>query len=99
MEFSRQEYLVGYCFLLQEIFPIQGLNPCVLHLLNWWADSLSLSHPGEPTEGGEEEQGRLGKKMFLPESGHTQMGMKDHTGAEGQWDWEHHSWLLSSLPR
>ena len=35
---------VGGYFLLQGIFPIQGLNPCLLH---WQVGSLSLS-PGKP---------------------------------------------------
>ena len=37
----------GVCclFLLHRIFPTQGLNLC---LLNWQADSLSLSHLGNP---------------------------------------------------
>ena len=35
-------------FLLQGIFPTQGLNPCLLHLLHWQADSLLLSHLGSP---------------------------------------------------
>ena len=48
MEFSRQEYWVGCHFLLQGIFPIQGLNPCLLHLLNWQTDSLPLVPPGKP---------------------------------------------------
>ena len=34
---------VGCHFLLQRIFPIQGSNPCLLHLLHWQADSLPLS--------------------------------------------------------
>ena len=38
MAFSRQEYCH---FLLQEIFPTEGLN-----LLHWQADSLLLSHRG-----------------------------------------------------
>jgi len=33
-------------FLLQSIFPTQGLNPCLLH---WQANSLPLSHLGIPT--------------------------------------------------
>ena len=37
---------VGFHFLLQRIFPTQGLNPSLLHLLHWQADSLPLSHPG-----------------------------------------------------
>ena len=39
---------VGFHFLLQGIFPIQGLNPCLLHLLHWQADSLPLSHLRSP---------------------------------------------------
>ena len=35
-------------FLLQGIFPTQGSNPCLLCLLHWQADSLSLSHLGSP---------------------------------------------------
>ncbi|XP_069444562.1 myotrophin isoform X2 [Ovis canadensis] len=34
-------------FLLQGIFPAQGLN---LHLLHWQADSLPLRHQGSPPE-------------------------------------------------
>ena len=30
--------------LLQGIFPTQGLNPCLLHLLHWQAGSLPLAH-------------------------------------------------------
>ena len=36
---------VGCYFLLQEIFPDQGLN---LRLLHWQVDSLPLSHQGSP---------------------------------------------------
>ena len=46
MEFSRQEYGSGLHFLLQGIFPTQGLNPHLLHLLHWWVDSSPLSHLG-----------------------------------------------------
>ena len=35
-------------FLLQGIFPTQGLNPCLLRLLPWQAASLPLSHQGSP---------------------------------------------------
>ena len=31
---------VGGHFLLQGIFPTEGLNPCLFHLLQWQADSL-----------------------------------------------------------
>ena len=37
---------VGDHFLLQEIFVTQGLNPHLLCLLHWQADSLPLSHLG-----------------------------------------------------
>ena len=35
---------MGCHFLLQEIFPVQGSNPCVLH---WQVDSLLLNLPGK----------------------------------------------------
>ena len=44
MEFFRQ----GCHFLLQVIFPTQGSNPCLLHLLHWEADSLPLCHLESP---------------------------------------------------
>ena len=44
MGFSRQEYWSGFHALLQGIFPTQGLNLCLLWLLQ--ADSLPLSHQG-----------------------------------------------------
>ena len=39
---------VGCHFLLQGIFPTQGLN---LHLLNWQVGSLPLSQQGSPLKG------------------------------------------------
>ena len=44
-DFSGKNTGVGCHFLLQGIFPTQGLNPCILH---WQEDSLPLSHPGSP---------------------------------------------------
>ena len=38
----------GCHFLLQNIFPTQGSNLCLLYLLNWQADSLPLHHLGFP---------------------------------------------------
>ena len=49
MEFSRQESGVGFYFLLQGIFPIQGLNPHLLHLLRLQADSTTVA-AGKPTD-------------------------------------------------
>ena len=43
MEFSRQEYWSGYHSLLQEIFPTQGSNLCLLHLLCWRACLVTQS--------------------------------------------------------
>ena len=46
MRCSRQKYWSTLPFLLQGIFPIQGSNSCLLCLLHWQADSLSLHHLG-----------------------------------------------------
>ena len=43
---------LGCHFLLQEIFPTQGLNPCILCLLHWQAGSLPLVPSGKPKEEG-----------------------------------------------
>ena len=45
MGFSGQEFGMGYHFLLQGIFPTQGLNSCLLCLLPWQAGSLPLAPP------------------------------------------------------
>ena len=48
MECSHQN-TEGRChFLLQRIFPTQGLNPCLLCLLHWQAGSLPPAPPGKP---------------------------------------------------
>ena len=38
---------VGCHFLLQGIFPTQGSNLCLVHLLHWQEDSLPLLPPGK----------------------------------------------------
>ena len=48
MGFFWQEYGSGCHFLLQGIFPTQGSNPHLLHLLHWQEDSLPLCHLGSP---------------------------------------------------
>ena len=48
MEFSRQEYWSFCHFLLQGIFPSQGLNSPLFRLLHWQAGSLPLCHLGSP---------------------------------------------------
>ena len=45
MAFPRKSIGVSCHFLLQGIFPTQGSNPSLLHLLHRQTDSLSLSHP------------------------------------------------------
>ena len=45
MGFSKQEYWSGCHFLLQGIFPTQGLNPCLLY---WQVGSLPLAPPEKP---------------------------------------------------
>ena len=46
--FPRKNTGVGYHFLLQGIFPTQGLNPGPLRCLPWQVGSLPLSHLGIP---------------------------------------------------
>ena len=46
--FSRQEYWSWLPFSSPGYFLTQGLNPCLLCLLHWQADSVSLSHLGSP---------------------------------------------------
>ena len=48
-DFPGTNTRVGCHFLLQRIFPTQGSNPCLLHLLHRWVDSLPLRHLGSPT--------------------------------------------------
>ena len=60
MEISRQEYWSGLLFLLQGVFPSQGSNPCLLHLLHcrwilyhyvsWEAHTLQIFVLNETTQ-------------------------------------------------
>ena len=45
-DFPGKNNGVGCHFLLQGIFPTQGLNPSLLYFLHWQADSLQRSHFG-----------------------------------------------------
>ena len=47
MELSRQECWSGLHAVLQGIFPTQGSNPHLLHLLHWQVGSLPLAPPGK----------------------------------------------------
>ena len=46
MEFFRQEYCSGLLFPSPEYCPNLGIEPRLLHILHWQADSLPLSHLG-----------------------------------------------------
>ena len=48
MGFSGKNTGMGCHALLQGIFLTQGLNPHLLHLLQWQAGSLPLAQPGKP---------------------------------------------------
>ena len=48
-DFPGKNTGMGCHFLLQGIFPAQGLNPCLLSLLHWQADSLPLCYLGSRT--------------------------------------------------
>ena len=48
-DFPGKNTGVSCHFLLQGIFPTQGSNPRLLHLLHWQADSLPLAPPGKTT--------------------------------------------------
>ena len=48
MGFPRKEYWSSLQFPPLRIFPTQGPNPHLLHLLHWQADSLPLCHLGSP---------------------------------------------------
>ena len=48
MKFYSKKTGVGCHFLIQGIFPTQGLNPSLLCFLQWQADSLTLRHLGSP---------------------------------------------------
>ena len=46
--FPRQEQWSGLPFPSPGVFPIQGLNPRLLHPLHWQVCSLPLAPPGKP---------------------------------------------------
>ena len=47
---SQQEYWIGLPFPIPGIFPTQGSNLCLWHLLHWQEGSLPLNHLGSPRE-------------------------------------------------
>ena len=62
--FPRQEY-GSFHFLLQRTFPTQGLNLCLLHFLNWQADSLLLCHLESPFCGWISPKGLFYKSQII----------------------------------
>ena len=85
-------------FLLQGIFPTQGLNLCLLRLLHWQVDSLPLAPPGKSTirashwyyqwfRVGEFDQTKLLLKLFLwnfQQHHKTTKGSKKHLTTSSQ---------------
>ena len=61
MGLSGKNIGMGCHFLLQGIFPNQGLNPGLLRLLHWQAGSLTTVPPEEPTFG----QNHLTQGLFF----------------------------------
>ena len=59
MRFPRQEFWSELPFLSPGDFPTQGSYPGLLHLLQWQADSLPLSHLGSP----EKSQVQVGRVL------------------------------------
>ena len=51
LEFSMQEYWSGLPFPTLADLPDQGIEPRLLHLLHWQADSLPLCHLRSPVVG------------------------------------------------
>ena len=52
---------MGCHFLLQGIFPTQGLNPCLLH---WQAEFLPLSHQGSPFNTLDQNKSQMDRAEF-----------------------------------
>ena len=48
MEFSRQEYWSGVTFPSPGDLPDPGIELCLLSLLHWEVDPLSVAPPGKP---------------------------------------------------
>ena len=55
-DFPSKNTILGCHFLLQGIFPAQGLNLCLLGHLHWQTDSLPLSHLGSPSHYGDHQK-------------------------------------------
>ena len=48
LDFPNKSTRVGCHFLLQETFPTQESNSCLLPLLHWQADFFATAPPGKP---------------------------------------------------
>ena len=59
---------MGCHFLLQGIFPTQGLNSCLLCLLHWQADLFTTAPPGQSTLGLSILKEQFGKRGPLPKA-------------------------------
>ena len=77
---------VGCHSLLQGIFPTQGLNQGLLHLLHLQVDSLPLSHLGSPGKTIKKSKGIIKKlRGSIVERG---KGMESEVGWVSQCLWE-----------
>ena len=63
--FPGKNTRVGYHFLLQVIFPTQGLKPSLLHFLHRQADSLPLHHLGSSKEDTPMPSNHIGKTIMV----------------------------------
>ena len=88
MEFYRKEYWSGSPFLLQGIFPTQGSNLHLLHLLHLLADSLPLCHVGSldcqgiPTIGFLKKQFMLKCSIHMENCSYYKCWWKNHSTSE-----------------
>ena len=88
MEFYRKEYWSWSPFLLQGIFPTQGSNLHLLHLLHLLVDSLPLCHLGSldcqgiPTVGFLKKQFMLKCSIHVENCSYYKCWWKNHSTSE-----------------
>ena len=75
-DYPGKNTAVGCRFLLQGIFPTQGLNLRLLHLLHWHAGSLPLAPAGKPPGPGNPLKHRGINSHFIEEK--KKISMETH---------------------
>ena len=99
MGFSRQEYWSGLPFPYQGIFPTQGLNPCLLRLLQWQADSLLLAPSHLNCHSWPDCPGALSKQMLWRGTEQAWCGMLSvRRTSRGPWTFAFLNRCLLPLP-